>query len=87
LYGYTARGAQATPDEELRYITQMRDASYPFLRDLPVPVSEANHTRYGVSTTPTLVVLDRNGLVRLYHPGRMTEQELTKVLRPLLEST
>jgi thiol-disulfide isomerase/thioredoxin len=87
LYGYVARGKQAAPDEELRYITQMRDDTYPFLRDLPVPVSEDNHTRYGVSTTPTLVVTDRTGIVRLYHPGRITEEELSKVLRPLLETT
>jgi predicted transcriptional regulator len=40
-----------------------------------------------VSTTPTLVVADRNGIVRLYHPGRITEEELTKVVRPLLETT
>jgi thiol-disulfide isomerase/thioredoxin len=87
LYGYVARGKEAAPDEELRYITQMRDDTYPFLRDLPVPVSESNHSRYGVSTTPTLVVADRNGIVRLYHPGRITEEELTKVVRPLLETT
>jgi thiol-disulfide isomerase/thioredoxin len=87
LYGYVARGKQASPDEELRYIEQMRDETYSFLRELPIPVSEPNHTRYGVSTTPTLVVADRNGIVRLYHPGRITEEELSKVLRPLLEAT
>ena len=34
---------------------------------------------------PTLVILDRRGIVRLYHPGQMTEEELEARLRPLLE--
>jgi thiol-disulfide isomerase/thioredoxin len=83
-YGYVARGAAAPPDEELRYIVQVRDQYYPFLSDLPVPVSAANHQRYGVSSTPTVVILDRQGIVRLYHPGRLTEAELDTHLRSLL---
>jgi thiol-disulfide isomerase/thioredoxin len=83
-YGYVARGAAAPPDEELRYIVQVRDQFYPFLANLPVPVSVANHQRYGVSSTPTVVILDRQGIVRLYHPGRLTEAELETHLRGLL---
>ena len=86
-YGYTVRRTPATPEEERRYIVQVRDASYPFLRDEPVPVSEANHTRYGVSTTPALVLVDRQGLVRLYHPGNMTEEELIAAVKPLLAAS
>jgi hypothetical protein len=62
----------------------VRDQYYPFLADLPVPVSVANHQRYGVSSTPTVVILDRQGVVRLYHPGRLTEAELETHLRNLL---
>lgn len=86
-YGYTVRRSPASPDEELRYIAQIRDTSYPFLRDAPVPVSEANHTRYGVSTTPTLVLVDRRGTVRLYHPGNMTEEELSAAIESVLASS
>src|SRR5262245_10966598 len=85
-YGYVARGAAAPPDEELRYIVKIRDEFYPFLADLPVPLSVANHQRYGVSSTPTVVILDRQGMVRVYHPGRMTEPELDLQLRSLLDS-
>jgi len=85
-YGYVARGASAPPDQELRYIVQIRDQYYPFLKDLPVPVSVANHQRYGVSSTPTVVLVDRRGTVRLYHPGRMTETELELQLRSLLDT-
>ncbi len=87
-YGYTTRRAvRATPDEERRYIEQVRDASYAFLQNVPVPVSETNHTVYGVSTTPTLVLVDRRGIVRLYHPGNMTEEELRAAIEPALAST
>ena len=83
-YGYTIKRAPATPAAELAYIGQVRDEHYAFLRNEAAPVSEANHRLYGVSTTPTLVVLDREGIVRLYHPGTMTADELEAVIRPLL---
>jgi thiol-disulfide isomerase/thioredoxin len=87
-YGYTTRRAvPAKPDEERQYIAQVRDASYPFLRNEPVPVSETNHSVYGVSTTPTLVLVDRRGIVRLYHPGAMSEAELRAAIEPVLAST
>jgi hypothetical protein len=65
----------------------VRDTSYPFLQSEAVPVSETNHTAYGVSTVPTLVLLDRRGIVRLYHPGNMSEAELIAAIEPLLAST
>jgi thiol-disulfide isomerase/thioredoxin len=86
-YGYVAGGKSASPKEELDYIVQMRDTVYSFLKDMPVPVSVANHERYGVSTTPTNVIVDRQGNVRLYRPGQMTEAELEAALSPLLAAT
>jgi thiol-disulfide isomerase/thioredoxin len=83
-FGYVAGGRPASPGDELRYIVEIRDQYYGFLADKLVPVSVANHERYGVSTTPTLVILDRKGLVREYHPGQMTEAELDAQIRPLL---
>jgi len=83
-YGYVARGAAAPPDQELKYIVQVRDEYYPFLAEVPVPTGAANHERYGVSSTPTVVILDRDGIVRLYHPGRLTEEELEQQVAPLL---
>jgi len=40
--------------------------------------------RYGVSTTPTLVLVNREGLVRLYNPGPMTEEALDPHVRRAL---
>jgi thiol-disulfide isomerase/thioredoxin len=85
-FGYVAGGAPASPDEELAYMKGVRDKYYPFLADVPIPVSVKNHERYGVSSTPTVVLLDRHGIVRLYHPGQLTEAELETQLRPLLST-
>ncbi len=83
-YGYVVSGERATPDEELRHIVDVRDKYYAFLRDEPVPISERDHKQYGVSSTPTLALVDRRGVVRLYHPGRMSEKELEAAVRGLL---
>ena len=49
-------------------------------------MSVANHQRFGVSSTPTLVIVDRKGVVRLYNPGQLTEAELEKHVRSLVTS-
>jgi len=84
-FGYVAGGKAAPPDEELRYIVQIRDQFYPWLAELPTPVSAANHQRYGVSSTPTLAIVDRTGVIRTYNPGRLTEADLEARITPLLE--
>ena len=82
-YGYVAGGRSASAAEEARYIDQVRETHYSFLNAQQVPLSAANHQRYGVSTTPTLVLVDRGGIVRLYHPGRMTQEQLEPLVRRL----
>src|SRR5580658_4524294 len=79
-YGYVASGADAGPAEELKYIEQIRHQYYADLLGVPAPLSEANFRNYGASTTPTLVLIDRQGIVRLYHPGAMTLDELRAAL-------
>jgi thiol-disulfide isomerase/thioredoxin len=82
-YGYVANGDEAGPAEELKYIDQIRHQYYADLLNVPAPVSEANFRNYGASTTPTLVLIDRHGIVRLYHPGAMTLEELREALNRL----
>ena len=79
-FGYAAYGNPATPAEELKYIDEVRAKYYPRLADAPVPISEQNFRRYGASTTPTLVLVGADGKVKLYHPGRMTYDELKSAL-------
>jgi thiol-disulfide isomerase/thioredoxin len=85
-YGYVAGGADAPADVELRYIEQVRRDRYPDIITTPAPVSEENFRRYGASTTPTLVLVDRSGIVRLYHPGRMTLAELRPLVKRIVDS-
>ena len=79
-YGYVANGDEAGPADELKYIEKIRHQFYADLLSLPAPVSEANFRNYGASTTPTLVLIDCHGIVRLYHPGAMTIDELRAAL-------
>jgi thiol-disulfide isomerase/thioredoxin len=78
-YGYVAQGREATREEEIRYIEQVRRTSYGAIR-MSVPVSEENFRNWGASTTPTLAVIDRQGIVRLYHPGKMSYEALRSVV-------
>lgn len=86
-YGYAARGEETTPAEELKYIDEVRHQFYADLLDMPAPVSEQNFKNYGASTTPTLVFIDKQGIVRIYHPGKMTMEELRAAMDRTLGPT
>ena len=75
-YGYAGGGRDVGPAEELAYIEKIRKQYYGSLFDMPVPVSEENFRNYGASTTPTLVLIDRKGIVNLFHPGNLSLEEL-----------
>ncbi len=79
-YGYVANGEEAPPEKETPYIAQVQKERFPWMSELPIPVSEENFRLYGVSSTPTLVLLDAQGIVRLYHPGQMKADELRQAL-------
>ncbi len=83
-YGYVAGGVDAAPAVETAYIEQVRRTYYTGVIDAPAKVSEANFTRYGASTTPTLVLIDRAGIVRLYHPGAMTYADLRGAIEKVI---
>ncbi|MBI4891921.1 MAG: TlpA family protein disulfide reductase [Acidobacteria bacterium] len=80
-YGYVARGEEATRDVEIRYIDEIRKKFYSAIDGLLVPVSEENFRQWGASTTPTVAVIDAAGIVRLYHPGQMSYEELLPALK------
>jgi len=84
LYGYAAGGEPAAPAAEKQYIEQIRQRVYAQLGGRPTPTSAANFQAYGASTTPTLVLVDRAGLVREYHPGAMSGPELVAKVQELL---
>jgi len=79
-YGYVAGGQDAAPEQEKEYIDQVRRSFYSELDGMPVALSEKSFTEYGASTTPTLVLIGRNGNVRMYHPGALEYDELAKAV-------
>ena len=83
-YGYVANGADAPPEVEKPYIEKIRRQFYAPLLDLSAPLSNANFARYGASTTPTLILVDRKGIVRWYHPGAVTAKELSAQIERVL---
>jgi thiol-disulfide isomerase/thioredoxin len=84
-YGYVANGADATPEVEKPYIEQIRRQFYAPLYDMPAPLSNANFARYGASSTPTLVLVNRKGIVSWFHPGAATERELSSQIERALQ--
>jgi thiol-disulfide isomerase/thioredoxin len=85
-YGYIGAVDNVLPRVELPYIEKIRREYYSAVVDGPAAVSEQNFLNYGVSTTPTLTLVDRRGIVRLYHPGGMTYQELRSAINSVLQA-
>jgi thiol-disulfide isomerase/thioredoxin len=84
-YGYVAGGETANAQTENAYIEQVRQRYYAPIITTPAPVNEENFRNYGASTTPTLVLVDRAGIVRLYHPGTMTIEELRSAIERVMK--
>jgi len=82
-YGYAAGGEPANAEAEKQYIDRVRIQYYAALGPMPAPVSSSAFAAYGASTTPTLALIDGQGVVRLYHPGALTEKALAEAIRPL----
>jgi thiol-disulfide isomerase/thioredoxin len=85
LYGYIGGGDDAPAPAEKQYIERVRQQYYAALPGMSAPLSTANFQTYGASTTPTLVLIDRTGVVRFYHPGALSEDELSARIRPILK--
>ena len=85
-YGYAGSQDHITPQQEKQYIEAVRQRYYSQLSGVAVPISKQNFDLYGASTTPTLVLLARNGNVALYHPGAMAYGDLHSEIEKLLKS-
>lgn len=82
-FGYVDKRKPAGPEEELKWIETVRDQNYAWMKAVPAPVSSNVYEAYGVSSTPTLVFLDRDGKVAAYHPGQMTAEELEPLIQKI----
>ena len=85
-YGYTPSDEHAPPAAEKVFIKQVFERFYASIPKVQVPLDSGNFQRFGASTTPTLVLVDRKGVVRLYHPGTMDEGSLRAAVQSLINS-
>ena len=83
-YGYTMDDDHAPAAKETPFIAKVFERYYSSIPNVHVPLDSANFERFGASTTPTIVLVDRRGIVRLYHPGLMDEASLFSAIQPLL---
>jgi thiol-disulfide isomerase/thioredoxin len=86
LYGYTAQEENASPASEQRYIDLVFQRFYASIPNAAVPLDGGNFDRFGASTTPTLVIADRQGIVRLYHPGYLAEEPLRAAIEGVIHA-
>jgi thiol-disulfide isomerase/thioredoxin len=84
LFGTGAENKPATPTEERAQIEKVWKESYARLDGVSAPLDTETMVRYGVSSNPTLVLVDKKGLVRLYTPTRLSEGELSRRIEELL---
>jgi thiol-disulfide isomerase/thioredoxin len=85
-YGYVAGGADASPAVETKYIGEVFAKYYAGLGPVEIPLSEDNFRRFGVSTTPTIVLIDANGIVRLYNPGAASYETLASRIESMMRT-
>lgn len=84
-FGYAEKRRPVGPAEELKYIEQIRDEFYPWMKTVSAPVSDDVYMTYGVSTTPTYVLIDRDGKVSTYLPGQPTAEQLEPLIKKIAE--
>jgi thiol-disulfide isomerase/thioredoxin len=71
------------PREKARVDSVWTDL-YQAMGPASIPISDESMQRYGGSSTPTFVFVDRRGIVRGYTPTRLTEAELARRIEELL---
>src|SRR5579863_1945074 len=86
-YGYVAGGQDAPPAVETRYIGEVFAKYYAGLGSVEIPLSKANFAKFGVSTTPTMVLVDGQGIVRMYNPGNASYEALAAKIESALRGS
>ena len=76
--------ADSLRSRETARVDSVWSADYATVGPIPRVFSTASMRRYGGSSTPTFVFVDRKGVVRGYTPTRLTEDELEKHVAAIL---
>lgn len=74
----------ATPVEEKERVAKVWGEIYAGLEGVNAPIDTDGHIAYGASATPTFVLIDKKGIVRLYAPVRLSEEELSRRIDTVL---
>ncbi len=69
---------------EKSMIDSVWKAVYSDVGTVPIVISTASAELYGGSSTPTIIFIDRSGVVRRYTPTRLTEEEMEKSIKDIL---
>ena len=77
LTRYYEKTAEKRSAEKAR-VDSVWKADYAAVGTIPLALSTASMERYGGSSTPTFVFVDRQGVVRDYTPTRLTEAEFER---------
>jgi thiol-disulfide isomerase/thioredoxin len=84
-YGYTATEENVLPTVEKQVIQQVFQQYYAIIPKAIVVLDSSNFDRFGASTTPTIVLSDSRGIVRLYHPGLMDEASIREAIEKVMD--
>lgn len=84
LYGDVPKIEHPTGQQEAEHIEAVWKESYSGLHGLPHPISDPMMFAYGVSSTPTLALIDTKGIVRMYEPFRMSDRALSERIDVML---
>lgn len=84
FYGTGADDKAITSAEEKTLIEKAWATTYTGLDGISIPIDTDAMVQYGVSATPTFVLVDRKGIVRLYAPTRLSEAELSRRIDAVL---
>ena len=85
LFGFTDSRRNKVPEsEELAYIQGSWQQKNPLPEWMSKPLIQSYSNDFGFSTTPTIIIADRERVVHLYHPGSMTLEEREAVFDPLV---
>ena len=83
-YGYLPGVEYASAAQEDAYIQAQWREFMPGQERIAHPVSDPLMIAYGASSTPTIVLIDTKGIVRMYKPYRMSEAALSRRVEALL---
>lgn len=68
-------------EEQVRPFIELNEFSFPVLLDIEGRVAQ----QYSTRSFPTTFIIDRNGVIQHVQTGEITERELERIVKPLLQ--